>query len=208
LVVTVSQEQTAPLADNFPLAPTESGVGGNREGVVVPDAHSSTVSTGAAEFRALCTTAIPEVYQFVCRRCGDPDLAKDLTAEAMLAAALRVRDGEPGEVTTAWIKSVARNKLLEHWRRSEREQRRLRLLWGSREESDVSWPEDASPEQALNVLRQMPPIHQAVLTLRYLDDLSVPEVADELGRSLHATESLLARAKAAFRRAYVECCDE
>jgi len=68
------------------------------------------------------------VYQFVCRRCGDPDLAKDLTAEALLAAALRVRDGEPGEVTTAWIKSVARNKLLEHWRRSEREQRRLRLL--------------------------------------------------------------------------------
>jgi len=174
----------------------------------VPGAHSSAVSAGAAEFRALCITAIPEVYQFVCRRCGDPDLAKDLTAEALLAAALRVRDGEPGEVTTAWIKSVARNTLLEHWRRSEREQRRLKLLWGSREESVVPWPEDASPEHALNVLRQMAPMHQAVLTLRYLDDLSVAEVAHELGRSLHATESLLARAKTAFRRAYVECCDE
>jgi len=54
----------------------------------------------------------------------------------------------------------------------------------------------------------MAPMHQAVLTLRYLDDLSVAEVAHELGRSLHATESLLARAKTAFRRAYVECCDE
>ena len=54
----------------------------------------------------------------------------------------------------------------------------------------------------------MAPMHQAVLTLRYLDDLSVAEVAHELGRSLHATESLLARAKTAFRRAYAECCDE
>jgi len=94
----------------------------------VPGAQSSPVSASAVEFRALCTTAIPEVYKFVCRRCGDPDLAKDLTAEAFLAAARRVRDGEPGEVTVAWIKTVARNKLLEHWRRSEREQRRLRLL--------------------------------------------------------------------------------
>ena len=104
--------------------------------------------------------------------------------------------------------SVARNKLLEHWRRSEREQRRLRLVWGSQDEPVGSWPEDVTPEQALHVLGTMAPVHQAVLTLRYLDDLSVPEVARELGRSVHATESLLARAKTAFRRAYVECCDE
>ncbi len=131
-------------------------------------------------------------------------------AEALLAAARRYREGEAGVVTVAWIMSVARNKLLEHWRRSEREQHRLRLMWSSQRESLVSWPEEASssPERALGVLRQMAPIHQAVLTLRYLDDLTVPDVARELGRSLHATESLLARAKAAFRRAFEECCDE
>jgi RNA polymerase sigma-70 factor (ECF subfamily) len=43
-----------------------------------------------------------------------------------------------------------------------------------------------------------------VLTLRYLDDLPVGEVADILDRTLHATEALLARARAAFRRAYSE----
>ena len=44
--------------------------------------------------------------------------------------------------------------------------------------------------------------HRAALTLRYLDDLSVPEVAVALGRTLHATEALLVRARASFRRAY------
>ena len=39
-------------------------------------------------------------------------------------------------------------------------------------------------------------------TLRYLDALPVPEVAELLGRSTTATEALLVRAKAAFRRAY------
>ena len=48
------------------------------------------------------------------------------------------------------------------------------------------------------------PHHQAVLTLRYLDDLSVPEVAALLGRTVHATEALLTRARRAFKRAYGE----
>ncbi len=38
--------------------------------------------------------------------------------------------------------------------------------------------------------------------LRYVDDLSVSAVAVELGRTLHATETLLVRARIAFRRAY------
>ena len=38
--------------------------------------------------------------------------------------------------------------------------------------------------------------------LRYVDDLPVPEVAAVLGRSVHATETLLVRARRAFRTAY------
>jgi RNA polymerase sigma-70 factor, ECF subfamily len=46
------------------------------------------------------------------------------------------------------------------------------------------------------------PHHRAALTLRYIDGLPVPDVAEHLGRTLHATEALLVRAKAAFRQAY------
>lgn len=44
--------------------------------------------------------------------------------------------------------------------------------------------------------------HRAALTLRYLDGLPVAEVAEHLGRTVHATESLLVRARNAFRRVY------
>ena len=44
--------------------------------------------------------------------------------------------------------------------------------------------------------------HRAALTLRYLDGLTVPEVARHLDRTLHATEALLVRARATFRRIY------
>jgi RNA polymerase sigma-70 factor (ECF subfamily) len=46
------------------------------------------------------------------------------------------------------------------------------------------------------------------LTLRYLDGLPVAEVAEHLGRGLHATEALLQRARAALRRIYLRgACD-
>jgi RNA polymerase sigma-70 factor (ECF subfamily) len=52
------------------------------------------------------------------------------------------------------------------------------------------------------VLDRQTGVHRAALTLRYLDGLPVPEVARALGRTVHATEALLVRARAAFRRSY------
>ena len=55
---------------------------------------------------------------------------------------------------------------------------------------------------ARQVLERQTGVHRAALTLRYLDGLPVPEVARALGRTVHATEALLVRARAAFRRSY------
>jgi RNA polymerase sigma-70 factor (ECF subfamily) len=52
-----------------------------------------------------------------------------------------------------------------------------------------------------NTLARLTPHHRAALVLRYLDGLPVAEVALLLDRSVHATESLLVRAKAAYRQA-------
>jgi RNA polymerase sigma-70 factor (ECF subfamily) len=144
----------------------------------------------------------------VFNRCGDAALAKDLTSEALLAAAVRYRDGEGRAVTVAWLTMVARRRLIDHWRRVEREQRRLRLAWDSRDEGDGPWSSGGSATRVLAALQELGPAHQAVLTLRYLDDLPVAEVARALCRSVRATDSLLSRAKAAFRLAYMRCCDD
>ena len=44
--------------------------------------------------------------------------------------------------------------------------------------------------------------------LRYLDDLSVREVAAMLGRSVDGTDALIRRAKARFRGIYPEAFDD
>ena len=64
------------------------------------------------------------------------------------------------------------------------------------------WDAHLDAAVAHDVLGRLGAHHRSALTLRYLDGLSVPEVAEQLGRTLHATEALLVRARLAFRRAY------
>jgi RNA polymerase sigma-70 factor, ECF subfamily len=65
---------------------------------------------------------------------------------------------------------------------------------------DDPWDARLDALRARAVLQRLGPHHRAALTLRYMDDLPVPQVADLLGRTVHATEAL--RARSAFRAAY------
>jgi RNA polymerase sigma factor (sigma-70 family) len=146
--------------------------------------------------------ALPHVYGYLLARCGDAGLAEDLTAESFLAAVQAVRQPGAADPSVPWLIGVARHKLADHWRRVEREQRGLRLLDGEPPCVDDPWETAVDRIRAREVLGRLGAHHRAALTLRYLDGLPVPEVARHLDRTVHATEALLVRARAAFRRIY------
>ncbi len=146
--------------------------------------------------------ALPHVYGYLLGRCGDAALAEDLAAESFLAAVHAVRGPGAPDPSVPWLIGIARHKLADHWRRVEREQRGLRLLDAEPACVDDPWEVAIDRIRAREVLGRLGPHHRAVLTLRYLDGLPVPEVARHLDRTVHATEALLVRARAAFRRIY------
>ncbi|HEY2813152.1 MAG TPA: sigma-70 family RNA polymerase sigma factor [Acidimicrobiales bacterium] len=152
--------------------------------------------------------ALPQVYGYLAARTRNAVLAEDLASETFLAAAQAVRRDAVPDLTVAWLITVARNKLVDHWRRQEREERSLRLI-ESPETVEDDLEQHFERQRARDVLEQLGAHHRAALTLRYLDALSVPEVAALLGRTVHATEALLVRARNAFRVAYAEGgCDD
>jgi RNA polymerase sigma-70 factor (ECF subfamily) len=161
-----------------------------------------------ARLLSLYDSALPHVYGYLLSRCGQRAVAEDLTAETFLAAVDAVRAGRPGPgpLSPAWLLGVARHKLSDHWRRQAREERMLHAVAagpGATDDGDP-WDERLDALRAREVLARLRPYHRAALTLRYMDDLPVPEVAGVLGRSVHATEALLVRARSAFRAAYEE----
>lgn len=163
-----------------------------------------------AAFSAWYERTLPRVYAFLASRCGGPGaLAEELTQQTFVEA-VRRRDSFDGrsDVVT-WLCAIGRHKLADHFRQLEREERRrLRLVAAPSIENQVEPWRAAERRQAIEAgLARLPAAQRAALVFRYLDGLSVREVADVLGRSESAAESLLARARESFERAYREVSD-
>jgi RNA polymerase sigma-70 factor (ECF subfamily) len=155
-------------------------------------------------FRAWYDAALPTVYGYVFHRCGGVrEVAEELTQEAFVEA-VRNRDrfdGRSDPVT--WICAIAKHRLIDHFRRAHRdERRRLRLI--AAPGGAVSVVDDSPAEVrdvVLGTLRRLPALQRAALVLYYLDDLPVSEIARALARTETAVESLLSRGREGFRRA-------
>jgi RNA polymerase sigma-70 factor (ECF subfamily) len=166
-------------------------------------------SAGVEDFRVLYQSSWREVYWYLRNRSGDPSLAEDLTSEVYLKAVEMWHAGRSEVVTVPWLIRVARNLLIDHWRRSERERRRLRLTAGGVTDDDMPFAaEELDPEEVRRAMAQLSPDHRAALTLKYIDRCSLADTADALGRGLSATGSLLERARRALRERLQEVTHE
>jgi RNA polymerase sigma-70 factor, ECF subfamily len=170
----------------------DNGVGAEPNGLNAPRA-----------LLALYDEALPAVYGYFARRCGDRSTAEDLTSDTFLAAMDAARKEAPPQLTVPWLIGVARHKLADHYRR--RHDRFSVPVAELPEPIDPhdDWDAELDRIVAEQVLARLPEQHRTVLALRYLDDCSVPECAELIGRTLHATEALLVRARRAFRAQYL-----
>jgi RNA polymerase sigma-70 factor (ECF subfamily) len=149
---------------------------------------------------------IGNIYRFVLRRCGgDVVLAEDLAQETFLAAARHFRT-TAGVPQTGWLYEVARRRLVDHWRSEAVKERKLRLFLGGRAETqDVDAVEEiVSGDRVAAALADLPASQQAAFVLHHLDGHSTRQVAETMGRSVKATESLLARARQNLAATYME----
>ncbi|WP_326547908.1 sigma-70 family RNA polymerase sigma factor [Mycolicibacterium sp. ND9-15] len=152
---------------------------------------------------ALYDDALPVVYGYFVRRCGDRGTAEDLTSETFLAAMDAARKSAPPPLSVPWLLGVARHKLADHYRRRHDRFSVPVAEVPEREESD-HWDAELDRIVAESVLARLTEQHRTVLALRYMDDCTVPECAELIGRTVYATEALLVRARRAFRAHYPE----
>jgi RNA polymerase sigma-70 factor, ECF subfamily len=143
--------------------------------------------------------ALPRVYGYLrAQTGGNTDLAEDVTQQAFVQA-IRARetfDGRADPVT--WICSIARNTLLNHYRREQREWRRRVAMVHEIEVPDAS-RQQADSEDLVRALGLLAPDQRLAIVLKYVDEMSVRDIARTLGRSEQSTESLLSRARARLR---------
>ena len=158
-------------------------------------------------FRAFYDEALPRVYGYFLHRCGGSTaVAEDLTQDTFLAAVAELKKERRVKTPVAWIYGIARHKLLDHYRRQERDERSVRAAQEAEagDENFVVEDSDDARERAVAALASVAPTQRAALVLCYVDGFSMSEAAAMLDKSVEAVESLLARGRQGFKRAYLE----
>ncbi|MBK7877420.1 MAG: sigma-70 family RNA polymerase sigma factor [Planctomycetes bacterium] len=168
---------------------------------------------GAAE--ELLERHLDPLYAFVHFRVGgDRHRAEDLVQETFLTALERIAGYDARASLHAWLCGIARNKL-----RSERRRARPRSLEDALEaadpEIDLILSEVARtplPDAVLErretrelvgaTLSSLPLAYRESLLAKYVDGLSVAEIAARSAKSEKAAESTLTRARVAFARVF------
>jgi RNA polymerase sigma-70 factor (ECF subfamily) len=156
-----------------------------------------------AAVRWLLDDVAPTVYGFLYARVGgNQPVAEDLLQETLLEA-LRPGAGFRGDAAlSTWLCAIARRRLARHYeveRRSEVLRSQLHAV--PSHDDDLAEVEDR--EEVLQALGRLSALHRQVLVLKYVDGLSVEQIADELGRGRTQVQSLLQRARDGLRRELV-----
>jgi RNA polymerase sigma-70 factor (ECF subfamily) len=172
-------------------------------------------------FRGFFQDYFPRLFRFLLRRVGhDEEAARDLT-QAVLARGVRKLHLYRGEASLfTWLCQIARHELADSLARTTRQGAAFGSLVAREENPAVrsalesipaerDWePEGIRQREELAgvvhaALDYLPQRYAQVLELKYLEDLTVEDVAERLGMTSTAVQSLLARARSAFR----DACD-
>jgi RNA polymerase sigma-70 factor (ECF subfamily) len=179
----------------------------------VPDAEPrdddllAAARVGSREaIEALLERYQKRVFAFGLRMCGDPEDAKDVLQETMLAAARGVEQFRGSSSLSTWLFSIARSFCIKKRRHGRFAPAEEVSLEGAASDlpADAPSPDDVASRREVRsaiaaALAELDPDLREVIVLRDIEGFTAPEVSTITGDSADAVKSRLHRARAAVR---------
>lgn len=171
-------------------------------------------------FRLFFDSYFPRVYRFCVRRL-DEDTAEEVSQTVMIKAVRHIRRYRGEASLFTWLCQIARHEVSAHYRQQERH-REVVLMddhEGVRSELEsLSADPDLAPDSLADrgqgqelvqlILDHLPGDYGRVLEWKYVQGYSVDEIAGRLATTPVAVQSMLSRARNAFRKQYLAVGEE
>jgi RNA polymerase sigma-70 factor (ECF subfamily) len=167
-------------------------------------------------FEAFFNAYFPRVYRFALPRLnGDVDAAREVVQAALAKAMRRIGDFRGESALFTWICQICRREAVDYIRSRRRHVKHLVLIDDRPELRSAIEAIEAPEEYDLVrqygraevgrlvrvVLDRLPSNYGDALEWKYMEGSSVEEIGERLGIGTIAAQSLLARARIAFRQA-------
>lgn len=165
-----------------------------------------------AAFARFFDRSFPSLYRFALRRmAGDREGAEEVAQAALARAVSRLGTYRGEAALLTWLTTFCRHEIAAFYERRSRRPPEVELLEDRPEVRAAleSLASDLAPDRAAMrdelgrrvrlVLEALAPRQAEALEWKYIEGLSVSEIGERLGVSVKAAESLLSRAREAFR---------
>jgi RNA polymerase sigma-70 factor (ECF subfamily) len=152
-------------------------------------------------FRLLVDQYDRRLLYFILRFVSDADRALDVLQDVWLTLFRRLPTLQAPEAFRVWLYQIAHDRAVDVLRRQQREESAQQVLRNGFVEGDEG-PETGFDRAELvhHALDQLSPEHREVMLLRFLEDLSVAEIAATLRCALGTVKSRLHYARLALRQ--------
>lgn len=136
---------------------------------------------------------------FILGLMAEREAANDVFQEVFLTVARNAGQFRQGGNFLAWARGIARNKILEHYRKCQRrpqlfDDELLEILAASAGHQDDVWEERRAA--LTDCLQQLAPRSRQILEMRYADQpVTPPEIAERLSWTVNAVHVALSRAR-------------
>ena len=147
-----------------------------------------------ASFDAFYQTSFNRLVGQIYAMCGDVGEAQDCVQEAFIRAWDKRRQLDQAQSPEAWVRTVAYRLAVSRWRKNHKARRDAdRALEPIR--THETTPDRVALDRALE---QISPEQRRVVVLHHLCDLSIAEIAQEVGAPAGTVKARLSRGRAAL----------
>jgi RNA polymerase sigma-70 factor (ECF subfamily) len=157
---------------------------------------------------------LPRLFRFALLRVRDQDAAQDIVQNTLLAAMRTLRSWRGEASLFTWLCTICRREISTWEKRTSRRvivsiadddpalRAALDSIAAAAEAPDAALAREDTGRIVQLALDHLPPRYSRALEWKYLQELSVDEIAGRLQCTPKAAESLLTRARDAFRDAF------
>ena len=159
----------------------------------------SRSQTGDQEaFARLYDAYLERIYRYVFFRVADEQLAEDISSEVFLKAWEKLDTYQSGSSPfIAWLYRIAHNAVIDHYRT-----RKVAVKLDDVRPAEISHDDHADDELDLQIeleqlqrgLQELTEEQKQVLILKFIQGLSTPQIASQLGKQQGAVRALQMRA--------------
>jgi len=155
------------------------------------------------EFSKIYDQYIDKIYRFIFLKVSSQEIAEDLTSETFLKGWKSFQNPRDIENPSAFLYKIARNLVIDHYRQKA-QKNTVKVEDFNIIDTRSNLEENAILTSDLNVamkaIENLKDDYQVVIVWRYLDDLSISEVAEMLQKSEQATRVMIHRALKELRK--------